>query len=236
MTSAHQLLLLTDHLKLSLLERERARSLNIDATKQDGQITSSLESLRTGLEQLETQDEEPRELESLRQQYNELYAQFHGSAPAASLRSPNEPALRADFAAAQEPRRVRFRDDPEDENRTALFEERYQDEPTIDQSELSNQQIHEYHRQVIQDQDDQLDVLGQSLGRQRMIGIQMGSEIEEQNEMLDDVERGMDRHTNLLDRAGRRLGDVARKGKANWSWLTIAILICILVLLLVLLK
>ena len=50
-----QLFLLADHIKLSLLERQRALSLNIDANTQDGQISRSLNQLESGIEALEAQ-------------------------------------------------------------------------------------------------------------------------------------------------------------------------------------
>lgn len=263
-THPHQLFLLADHLKLSLLERQRAVSLNIDSTKQDSHIRRSLSQLQDGIEQLEAQqqqadlraaeDENP-DLARLRQQYADLYSQFHGSAPpTTAIKRPNDPALANDFAAAQSrpsrsPRdkNVRFRDNPNDAdddaeaqaNRAALFshQERYRDEPDApDQTNLDNQQIHAYHKQVLRDQDDQLDVLGQSIGRQRMLGIQMGNELDEQVEMLDDIERGVDRHSATLDRAQKRLGTIARKAKDNWNWLTITILIIILILVIAILK
>jgi syntaxin 8 len=261
-TPAHQLFLLADHLKLSLLERRRALALNLEPNKQDAQISRSLQSLQEGVEQLEQQaadldqpEDSSSDLARLRRQYVELYAQFHGqAAPTAELRRPNDPALEQDFQAAQrrpsQARRnknVRFRDDPDAEeqdaetlaNRAALFadQERYRDEPEgPDQSQMDNQQIHEYHSQVLREQDEQLDVLGQSIGRTRILGIQMGNELEEQNEMLDDVERGVDRHQSTLERAQSRLGHVARKSRENWSWVTIGVLICILVLLIIVLK
>jgi syntaxin 8 len=259
-SSPHQLFLLADHLKLSLLERQRAISLNLEANKQDSHIPRSLANLQEGIEHLESQEadlgqaeDSSSELSRLRKQYEDLYSQFHGNAPPSpELRKPNDPSLREDFDAAlstpSQSRRnksVRFRDNPNEEdpvetaNRAALFSdtERYRDEPEApDQSQLDNQQIHAYHKQVLRDQDDQLDTLGQSLGRQRVLGIQMGNELDEQNELLDDVERGVDRHTTTLDRARRRLGTVARKSKDNWSWLTIGILIVILVLLIVVLN
>lgn len=260
-TSPHQLLLLADHLKLSLLERQRAISLNLEADKQDAHITRSLTSLQEGLEHLETQQADLGEAEDsnsdiskLRKQYNDLYSQFHGEAPPTpELRRPNNPDLSEDFEAAQgrssQARRsksVRFRDNPGEEedpadaaNRAALFsdQERYTDEPAApSQDELSNQQVHQYHKQMLRDQDEQLDTLGQSIGRQRVLGIQMGNEMDEQNELLTDVESGVDRHQSTLDRARKRLGNVARKSKGNWSWITIAILICILVLLINVLK
>jgi len=259
-STPHQLFLLADHLKLSLLERQRAISLNLEPSKHDANISSSLTTLQQGLEAQEEQqgdneaDNTISDLRRLRKQYEELYAQYHGTAaPTSTITKPNNPNLAPDFTAAQSrPRQssrnksVRFRDDPnapedpaEVANRTALFadQERYRDEPAPpDQSELDNQQIHSYHKQVLRDQDEQLDQLGASIGRQRLMGIQMGDELDEQNELLEDVERGVDRHTSTLDRARKRLGHVARKSKDNWSWVTIGILIVILVLLIVVLN
>lgn len=259
-TSPRQLFLLADHLKLSLLERQRARSLNLEATKQDSHISRSLTNLQEGIEALESQqldlgqaEDSSSDLARLRRQYEDLYSQYHGTAPMSpEMKRPNDPALEDSFAAAQarptsgRGKSVRFRDNPNEEdaedtaNRAALFSEneRYRDDPDAapDQSHLDNQQIHAYHKQVLRDQDDQLDTLGQSIGRQRMLGIQMGNELEEQNELLEDVERGVDRHTSTLDRAKKRLGTVARKSKDNWSWVTIGILILILLLLIIMLN
>lgn len=52
MSNAKQLNLLADHIKLSLLERQRAISLNIEQTTQDGHISRSLDDLKAGLEGL----------------------------------------------------------------------------------------------------------------------------------------------------------------------------------------
>lgn len=54
-TNPHQLFLLADHVKLSLLERQRAISLDLEPSKQDSHISRSLETLREGLESLERQ-------------------------------------------------------------------------------------------------------------------------------------------------------------------------------------
>lgn len=262
-TTPRQLFLVADHLKLSLLERQRAISLNLEPSKHDAEITRSLTTLHEGLQDLESQQPyaddngSSPDLSRLRSQYEDLYSQFHGTAPAkpsSELRRPNEPALEPDFEAAQrrpsQARRsksVRFRDNPNDEdndpeaqaNRAALWsdQDRYQDEPEgPDQSGMDNQQIHAYHTQRLREQDDDLDQLGQSIGRQRMLGMQMGEELDDQNALLDDVEAGVDRHTGTLDRAKKRLGNVARKSKDNWNWLTIGILIVILILLIVVLN
>lgn len=53
MANPSQLYLLADHIKLSLLERQRAITLNLEPNTQDGHITRSLESMRDGLEAVE---------------------------------------------------------------------------------------------------------------------------------------------------------------------------------------
>ncbi|KKY19034.1 putative snare complex subunit [Diplodia seriata] len=257
MANPAQLLLLADHIKLSLLERQRAVSLNLSPNSQDGQISRSLESLSSGIDALDAQlSQNPDEslqdqVSRLRAQYDDLSAQFSttgGDSSAATLSSPNDPALSADFAAAssQQPARtakkaVRFTDaddDDDDVNRAALFP--YRDDPDeeqgADHSGLSNQQIHEYHQQVISQQDEQLDRLGESIGRQRELSIQIGDELEGHVLLLDDVDEGVDRHQSQLDRAGKRLAKVGRRARENWSMTLIVVLIVILVLLIVITK
>lgn len=125
----------------------------------------------------------------------------------------------------------------EEDARNALFP--YRDDPTSgppDQSHLDNQQIHTYHTQVIADQDEALDRLGESIGRQRELSIQIGDELDEHVQMLDEVDRNVDRHTTTLDKARKNLGTFARKAKDNKQMTAIVILIIILVLLIIILK
>lgn len=154
-------------------------------------------------------------------------------------------------AGAPSPKSVRFTDAPsfsdanasssngDDDaaNRAALFP--YRDDPSPgvpDQSSFDNQQIHAYHSQVLRDQDEALDRLGESIGRQRELSIQIGDELDEHVQMLDQVDGHVDRHTNTLDKARRNLGTVARKAKDNMQMTIIVILIIILVLLIIILK
>ena len=178
---------------------------------------------------------------------------------------PNDPALAADFSHATDTRprnpssssflkrssagptnsskSVRFSDNPgnrspsdDDANRAALFPYRDNPEAPPDQSQLDNQQIHAYHAQVLRQQDEQLDRLGDSIGRQRELSIQIGDELDEHVQMLDEVEEHVDRHQTRLDGARKTLGTVARKAKDNKQLTIILILICILVLLIITLK
>ncbi|KAG9186762.1 hypothetical protein G6011_09870 [Alternaria panax] len=112
-TNPPQLFLLADHIKLSLLERQRALSLNLPSNTQDGQISRSLEQLRSGIESLasqvqDTSDESiSSQLPRLRSQLSELTSQFTRASSStttttsATLTSPNDPSLSRDFTAAQ---------------------------------------------------------------------------------------------------------------------------------------
>ncbi|KAL2195927.1 hypothetical protein P885DRAFT_39480 [Corynascus similis CBS 632.67] len=117
MSNPNALLLLADHIKLSLLEQQRAKKLNLRRDSQDGHISRSLDQFRDGLESLEKEQQRLEEagdeskasslrdtLESLRKQYTDLSSQFNGNASATSsstLTHPNDPSLAADFAHAQ---------------------------------------------------------------------------------------------------------------------------------------
>ena len=61
MANPSQLYLLADHIKLSLLERQRAISLDLEPTSQDGHISRSLDSMREGIEALEQEEVQRRE-------------------------------------------------------------------------------------------------------------------------------------------------------------------------------
>ncbi|CZS89989.1 related to syntaxin 8 [Rhynchosporium agropyri] len=286
MSNPNQYFLLADHIKLSLLERQRAISLNLEPTSQDGHISRSLDSLREGLESIieeRIRFQEAGDIpasstlleteKNLQKQYNDLASQFRGvptSTTSSTITHPNDPSLSADFARATErprnvssssflkkslrtsnitsagaasPKSVRFSDSPqiqdeeESSARNALFP--YRDDPTSappDQSHLDNQQIHAYHSQVLAEQDEALDRLGESIGRQRELSIQIGDELDEHVQMLDDVDRRVDRHQSSLDKARKNLGTVARKAKDNMQLTVIVILIIVLVLLIIILK
>ena len=65
------------------------------------------------------------------------------------------------------------------------------------------------------DQDDSLDRLSESIGRQRELSIQIGDELESQGELLEDLDVVVDRSRSRLDGAKRRLDRFSRKAKDN---------------------
>ncbi|KAK7920252.1 T-complex protein 1 subunit beta [Apiospora marii] len=284
MPSANQLFLLADHIKLSLLERKRAQSLDIDAGSKDGAISQSLDQFRDGLTAL---DEEQRRLEEagdeegaltigdnlpgLKQQYDDLTAQFHGfssTSAQSTLTHPNDPTLASDFdhattipaaGASSRPKMnqrnssktVRFSDNPATPQSSSdpaleaqLFGSRgrYRDEPDggegyRDEAEdMTNTQVHAYHQQIMDQQDQQLDALGLSIARQRELSMQIGDELDDQVAMLDDVDEAVDRHQGRLDRARGQVGRITRSASDNKQLMAIIILIIVLILLIALLK
>lgn len=275
MANPSQLFLLADHIKLSLLERQRAVSLNLEPNSQDADISRSLESLREGIEAVESKQASLEEandsgaasdlrdqIAALRGQLQELSSQFYGGGGASSkdaITTPNEPALAQDFSNAnkktpplrhpmpQHPpsKSVRFTDavpedidGDDDPNRAALLRP-YRDSPSppsFDPSTMTNQQIHDHHAQILREQDEQLDRLGESIGRQHQLSIQIGDELEGHIALLDEVDGDVERHNTRLDRARRRLDRIRKNASENWSMMTIIGLIIILVILIVILK
>lgn len=280
MTNPNALLLLADHIKLSLLERQRAKTLNLTSDSQDGHISRSLEQFREGLEALEKEHQRLQEagdevkasnllstLEALKKQQTDLASQFHGfpsPTTTSTLTHPNDPSLAADFAHAQSSssssapaaattkKAVRFSDAATDlesqQSRSALFP--YRDDPQEDDDTagyhdriaadaMTNTQIHAYHRQILEDQDAQLDALGASISRQRELSMQIGDELDEQVIMLDESERAADRHAGALHRARRQVGRIVRGAAESGEgrqMTAIVVLIIVLVLLIVILK
>jgi len=70
-------------------------------------------------------------------------------------------------------------------------------------------------QQIMLDQDDTLDRLSESIGRQRELSIQIGDELDSQGELLEDVDGMVDRSRGRLDGARRRLNRFSRNAKDN---------------------
>lgn len=117
----------------------------------------------------------------------------------------------------------------------------YRDSPSpIASPEIDNQQLHAHNNSVMDEQDEQLDLLSQSVGRQRALGIQIGDELDGQVELLGELEGQVDRNVSGLGRARTRMDRVHRGGGDGLGGSTgcgfIVGLIVILIVLVVLLK
>ncbi|KAK6331718.1 hypothetical protein TWF718_002263 [Orbilia javanica] len=279
-TNADRLLLLADHLKLSLLERSRAISLKLEPNTADAYITRSLETLRQGIEQIEqeqTRLEQNGELPSkalqdredalikLRSQYDALTSQFASQSDSTSSSTIDLSNVTA--KTGLDPNSLPYTDDPDrHHHRAARGLASYTDDDSpnsrnslmggsadltasarkskqvrfsdslVDASELSNEQVFTLHQQIMEEQDDTLDRLSESISRQRELSIQIGDELDSQGELLDDLDDGVDRAQRRMTGARKRLDTFARKAKDNGSMVTIVVLIIVLVLLIALLK
>lgn len=91
-------------------------------------------------------------------------------------------------------------------------------------------------QQMMEDQDSHLDVLSQSINRQRDISIHIGSELEVHEGLLSELDGSVDRTSGRLSGARKRLDKVARGTKENASAVTIGALIFILLILIVVFK
>ncbi|KAG7192160.1 uncharacterized protein KQ657_002525 [Scheffersomyces spartinae] len=135
---------------------------------------------------------------------------------------------------------VRFQDEVEyQESRSDLmgtrtFNNVYSDSESFDNT--NNQQLFAQHQQALLQQDEDLDILHESVRRQHSMGVVINEELDDHLIILNDLERGVDQSQLRLGSAGNRLRSFRQKCKENGSMITIVVLTIILVLLLVVLN
>ncbi|KAF2267276.1 hypothetical protein CC78DRAFT_593794 [Lojkania enalia] len=93
----------------------------------------------------------------------------------------------------------------------------------------------ERQQELMHEQDEALDGVFRTVGNLRQQADDMGRELEEQGELLDDVDKVADRVGGKLQTGLKRMGHVIRQNEDRWSSCCIAVLIFVLILLLVLL-
>lgn len=90
-----------------------------------------------------------------------------------------------------------------------------------EEEEIRQQQ----HQQLLEEQEEHLDRLGHSVSRQHELSIQIGNELDGQEEILDDLDMWTDRSQSRLDKAKRSLDTFSRKAKENGIYTYIIIII-----------
>ncbi|CAI4219682.1 unnamed protein product [Parascedosporium putredinis] len=254
MSKPNQLFLLADHIKLSLLERQRAQSLNLEGNSQDGHISRSIEQFRDGLDALKKRSRgsgtkamktppstSPTPSPPSKNSSTTSPPNSTASPPSttSTLTHPNDPSLASDFAHATTVPAAKSSSSPSPTaTRSAppappppvtspsasptpppattattttittppsssLLATATSRAPSgVDRAQgMTNEQIHAYHANVLDEQDEQLDRLGETIGRQRELSMRMGDELEAQIEILDETDAMVDRHQSRLDRA-----------------------------------
>lgn len=232
---ATRLKLLAEQLKISILERNRLIDLRITPSQDDEEeMQHSLNTLYQGIQSLDGNGTEYRsdalqdDISLLKRGYRDLRLLYDNEEPVfdgqtVGISHTGTSTLTGDqndSAALMTPERsrksVRFTD-------------------TLIDSGLSDGDLLQMQTQVMREQDSSLDALSQSIGRQRELSIQIGDELDEHGELLDNVTSMVDHSSQRLDQAKTRLTKFSRKARENSHLMTIVLLIIVLVLLLALL-
>ncbi|OBA23313.1 hypothetical protein METBIDRAFT_38605 [Metschnikowia bicuspidata var. bicuspidata NRRL YB-4993] len=110
------------------------------------------------------------------------------------------------------------------------------DRNTLLSVDTSNQEMFAQHQQQMLEQDQNLDVLHQSIRTQHRMGAHINEELDEHLILLNDLEEGVDGSHTRIRRATNGIVKFRRKAKENGSLVTIVVLTVILILLLVVLN
>ncbi|KAJ8264063.1 hypothetical protein GJAV_G00144660 [Gymnothorax javanicus] len=87
-------------------------------------------------------------------------------------------------------------------------------------------EIKQQQQRIIEEQDAGLDALAAVIGRQKLMGQEIGNELEEQNEIIDDVARLVDKTDDRIRNETRRVKLVETKS-ANCGMLVVIVLLLI---------
>jgi syntaxin 8 len=82
----------------------------------------------------------------------------------------------------------------------------------------SNTDILQSQQQQIYSQDNQLDSLSASIGRQHHLSLQMNEELQTHADLLDEMDAAVDSTSARLGRASRKLDVVTRSLKEHGEW------------------
>ncbi|CAI5756151.1 unnamed protein product [Candida verbasci] len=112
----------------------------------------------------------------------------------------------------------------------------YKDEPEDEVESRNNHQLFAQHQQTMMNQDEDLNLLHQSINRQHLMSQDINSEIDDHLIILNDLESGIENSQSNLQLANKRLNKFRQITKENGSLITIIILTIILILLLIVLN
>lgn len=110
------------------------------------------------------------------------------------------------------------------------------DRHTLLSVDTLNQEMFAQHQQQILEQDQDLDVLHQSIRSQHRMGLNINEELDEHLIILNDLEQGVDGSNTRVRRATNGIAQFRRSVRENGSLVTIVVLTVVLILLLVVLN
>jgi len=200
------------------------------------QITRNLAQLRSGILELESSGQHSEAVAILRNQHARMCSMVGTDAVFEPL-----PELTAGSSGTQEDEEAR-------RSRTPLGTEHpktvrpsvgehdftpYSDDPEAGQDPTF---LLQEQRRLMDGQDVHLDTLSRSITRQRDLSMQINDELDVHTGLLEELDHDLDNTGNRLNRAGQRLGRVAKGAKEHGSGLMIALLILVLLILIIVFK
>jgi syntaxin 8 len=100
---------------------------------------------------------------------------------------------------------------------------------TSETKELDNEGVLALQRKKMEEQDKLLDLLSESVDRQKDIAIGIGQQVDEHNELLDDLDREVRQTDTRLRKATDAVRKIGEKSSATCLWITICVLFLALI-------
>jgi len=190
-------------------------------------VTRNLGQLRAGILQLERDQQQAEAAGLLRNQFDRMRDMLGGEKtrveqlpPAVDNTSNQQPSSFSTPQAAPQ--------------KDSVFVP-YSDEPPPS-PEMEPSGIVQHQLLLMDEQDEHLEHLSRSIGRQRDISIQINDELEVHTGLLEELDHDLDNTGDRMSGARRRLEKFSRGVKGNWSTYTIALLILLLLILIIIFK
>ncbi|KAG9302166.1 hypothetical protein G9A89_020600 [Geosiphon pyriformis] len=216
MSKSSRLNLLADNTLVTVLERNRCKNENIDHVSHEITISKNLQKLKSGINELEQElslaeqsgslnsnelkqkedtlikiTKQVEKLEALMGESNDISARQLILGLSTTVESSSTESKK---------KRVRFTD------------------PVTELNVIDDHQVLQLQQQIMNDQDEDLDRLDESIGRQRELGILIGDELNYHIELLEETENAVDSTDSRLASARRRLNRVSKQAKEKSSF------------------
>ncbi|KAF4585045.1 hypothetical protein EYR40_001879 [Pleurotus pulmonarius] len=220
-----------------LLERQRLQTFPAFSASPDAasdplhlpQIRKNMGQLRAGILDMEAKEGRTQSAQLLRNQYGRMRAMLGNDAGLVEPLDNPESSTSTSRAESELP----LIPPPPPSKDTEPMYTPYTDDP---QGDADPGIMLQTQRRLMDEQDEHLDRLSQSVGRQHHISLQINDELDVHTGLLQELDTDLDQTGNRLTSARRRLDRVARGAKENSSAMAIGLLILILLLLIIIFK
>lgn len=95
--------------------------------------------------------------------------------------------------------------------------------------DMDNAQLLQYQKDQMSDQDQTLDILSQSVSKQKEIAVTINTELDVHNRLLDDLDSKVGKTQAGIERENRHIKKVSESAKVGCMWVIIVVLIIIII-------